>query len=203
MGWTPLEGLMMGTRAGSIDPGILVRLLADGRLSRVDELAEALDHGAGLLAVAGTADMRDIVLRPRAMRGDERAALALAMFVRRVAAGDRGGRHGAATAATRSCSRAASASARGRARGGDRGAAAARGRAGPARPTPLDDDARPRPRRMRPVAVLRVAAREDLVIARETATGVDSLSRSDQAAGGLPVRTALSGGPSGPPNTCP
>ena len=52
MGWTPLEGLMMGTRAGFIDPGILVRLLAAGHVT-VDELAETLDHGAGLQAIAG------------------------------------------------------------------------------------------------------------------------------------------------------
>ncbi len=84
MGWTPLEGLMMGTRAGSVDPGILLRLLAEGRLT-VDELGEVLDHRSGLLAVAGTADMRAIVRD--AERGDQPATLALAMFVRRVAAG--------------------------------------------------------------------------------------------------------------------
>lgn len=84
MGWTPLEGLMMGTRAGSVDPGILVRLLTDGRLS-VAELADALDHRSGLLAVAGTADMRTIVAA--AASGAQDARLALAMFTRRVAAG--------------------------------------------------------------------------------------------------------------------
>ncbi|HEY7598808.1 MAG TPA: acetate kinase, partial [Candidatus Limnocylindrales bacterium] len=50
MGMTPLEGLMMGTRAGSFDPGIALRLLEDGRLS-LAELAEELEHGAGLLGV--------------------------------------------------------------------------------------------------------------------------------------------------------
>lgn len=83
MGWTPLEGLMMGTRAGSVDPGIIVRLLAEGRLT-VAELGDALDHRSGLLAVAGTADMRAVVAG--AGVGDARSTLALAMFVRRVAA---------------------------------------------------------------------------------------------------------------------
>lgn len=84
MGMTPLEGLMMGTRAGSIDPGIPLALLRDGRLS-TDELADALDHESGLLAVAGTADMRAI--EAAAAAGDERATLALDMFARRAAAG--------------------------------------------------------------------------------------------------------------------
>lgn len=84
MGMTPLEGLMMGTRAGSIDPGVPLALLRDGRVS-LSELAEALDHGSGLLAVAGTADMREIVAAEA--RGDGRAALALQMFVRRAASG--------------------------------------------------------------------------------------------------------------------
>ena len=47
MGLTPLEGLMMGTRAGSIDPGILFYLLRTGRLDP-DELAEQMDHESGL-----------------------------------------------------------------------------------------------------------------------------------------------------------
>jgi acetate kinase len=84
MGMTPLEGLMMGTRAGSIDPGILLALLRDGRRS-VDDLAEELDHGAGLVGVAGTSDMRALV--DAASKGDGRAALAVEMFVRRAAEG--------------------------------------------------------------------------------------------------------------------
>ncbi len=85
MGLTPLEGLMMGTRAGSIDPGILLYLLRTGR-SSLDELAEALDHGSGLLAVSErTSDVRD--LEAAADAGDARATLALEMFVERAAAG--------------------------------------------------------------------------------------------------------------------
>ena len=85
MGMTPLEGLMMGTRAGSIDPGIVLRLLREGSLD-LDELAEDLDHHAGLLGVSGsTSDVRQ--LTAAAAAGDEAAALALAMFADRAAAG--------------------------------------------------------------------------------------------------------------------
>lgn len=85
MGMTPLEGLMMGTRAGSIDPGILLALLRDGHLT-VAELEEALDHRSGLLGVSGrSSDVRDLLVAEEA--GDEAAALALELFVRRTAAG--------------------------------------------------------------------------------------------------------------------
>ena len=83
MGMTPLEGLMMGTRSGSIDPGILVVLLHAG-LSP-DDLADGLDHRSGLLGVAGSADMRELL--DREAGGDERAALAIELFVRRAAEG--------------------------------------------------------------------------------------------------------------------
>jgi acetate kinase len=83
MGYTPYEGLMMGTRSGSIDPGILLRL-ADAGL-RTDELADGLAHDSGLRAIAGTPDLREI--EARAEEGDERARLAIAMFARRTAAG--------------------------------------------------------------------------------------------------------------------
>ena len=52
MGMTPLEGLMMGTRSGSVDPGILLRLLHAGVTP--EELDEGLEHGSGLLGVAGS-----------------------------------------------------------------------------------------------------------------------------------------------------
>jgi acetate kinase len=83
MGLTPLEGLMMGTRSGSIDPGIIFALLRDGRLS-VDELSDELDHASGLVGVSGrTSDVRELLAL--VARGDEAARLALAMFVRRAA----------------------------------------------------------------------------------------------------------------------
>jgi acetate kinase len=85
MGMTPLEGLVMGTRAGSIDPGILLMLLREGRLG-VADLAEDLDHRAGLLGLSGrSADVRELLASEA--DGDEAARLALAVFVRRAAAG--------------------------------------------------------------------------------------------------------------------
>jgi acetate kinase len=85
MGMTPLEGLVMGTRAGSLDPGILLALLRDGRLTPA-ELAEDLDHRAGLLGLSGrSADVRELLSAEA--DGDEAARLALAVFVRRAAAG--------------------------------------------------------------------------------------------------------------------
>ena len=83
MGLTPLEGLMMGTRAGSIDPGVLFYLLRNRRLD-ADELAEQLDHESGLLGLSGrTSDVREL-LRAEA-DGDGPATLALNLFTRRAA----------------------------------------------------------------------------------------------------------------------
>ncbi|HUG47422.1 MAG TPA: acetate/propionate family kinase [Candidatus Limnocylindria bacterium] len=85
MGLTPLEGLMMGTRAGSVDPGLLLRVLRDGRLTP-EELAEVLDHQSGLLGVSGVSgDVREV--ERAAAEGSERAALSLRMFARRAAEG--------------------------------------------------------------------------------------------------------------------
>jgi len=85
MGYTPLEGLMMGTRSGSIDPGILIHLLRARRLG-LEELADTLEHRSGLLGISGrSADVRE--LEAAADAGDERARLALDMFVARAAAG--------------------------------------------------------------------------------------------------------------------
>ena len=85
MGMTPLEGLMMGTRAGSVDPGIVLAVLRDGRAS-VAELADVLDHQSGLLGVSGrSSDVRELLAAEAT--GDEAAGLALEMFTRRAAAG--------------------------------------------------------------------------------------------------------------------
>ncbi len=85
MGMTPLEGLVMGTRAGSLDPGVLLALLRDGRRSVV-ELAEDLDHRSGLLGLSGrSSDVR--VLLAAEAADDDAARLALAVFVRRAASG--------------------------------------------------------------------------------------------------------------------
>ena len=84
MGFTPLEGLMMGSRAGSVDPGILLHLLRAG--TPLDELADGLDHRSGLVAVSGSeGGAREIEAAAEA--GDGRAQLALDMFARRAAAG--------------------------------------------------------------------------------------------------------------------
>jgi acetate kinase len=83
MGLTPLEGLMMGTRAGSIDPGIMFYLLRAGRLD-AEELAEQMDHQSGLVGVSGrTSDVRELLALEAS--GDARSTLALTLFVRRAA----------------------------------------------------------------------------------------------------------------------
>src|ERR1019366_5264844 len=74
MGFTPLEGLVMATRSGDVDPGLLLWLLQHGGLSE-DQLAHTLEHESGLLGLAGTADMREVLARADA--GDEAARLAL------------------------------------------------------------------------------------------------------------------------------
>jgi acetate kinase len=81
MGFTPLEGLMMATRSGSVDPGMLLWLQSTGRLS-VAETGGGLEHGSGLLGIAGSDDMRSLV-----ERGDGAAGLAVDMYVHRLAAG--------------------------------------------------------------------------------------------------------------------
>lgn len=83
MGMTPLEGLMMGTRAGSFDPGVMVKLLRDGALT-LDQMEDALEHGSGLLGVSGVSgDVREVEAAANA--DNEQATLALQMFVRRTA----------------------------------------------------------------------------------------------------------------------
>ena len=81
MGFTPVEGLVMATRSGSVDPGMLLWLLEHGGLE-VGEVSDALEHRSGLLGLAGTADMRELL--ERAERGDDRAALARAVYVHRL-----------------------------------------------------------------------------------------------------------------------
>jgi acetate kinase len=74
----------MATRSGSVDPGLLTWLLErTGMAER--ELSEALEHNSGLLGLAGSADMREVVRR--AADGDEHASLALDVYVHRLRAG--------------------------------------------------------------------------------------------------------------------
>ena len=84
MGFTPLEGLVMATRSGSVDPGLLLWLLERTELSE-RELAGALEHDSGLLGLAGSADMRDVVAA--AAKGEPRARLALDVYVHRLRSG--------------------------------------------------------------------------------------------------------------------
>jgi len=81
MGFTPLEGLMMGTRAGDLDPAVPLFLQRHGGLD-ADEVETALNHHSGLKGIAGVNDMRE-VLRLRAA-GEVSAQLAFEMFCYRV-----------------------------------------------------------------------------------------------------------------------
>ncbi len=82
MGFTPLEGLMMGTRSGSIDPGIVIYLLRHAGYS-ADQLDDILNKQSGLRGVSGVSDdMRDI--QEAIAAGNERAKLAFDMYAHRL-----------------------------------------------------------------------------------------------------------------------
>jgi acetate kinase len=84
MGFTPLEGLVMATRSGSVDPG-LVLWLAEQAGTPPAELAATLEHRSGLFGLAGTADMREVVAGAAA--GGQDARLALDVYIHRLRAG--------------------------------------------------------------------------------------------------------------------
>ena len=84
MGFTPLEGLVMATRSGSVDPGLLLWLLEHTGMTE-RELAEALEHESGLKGLAGTGDMREVLAA--AARGESAATLALDVYLHRLRAG--------------------------------------------------------------------------------------------------------------------
>ncbi len=85
MGFTPLEGLVMATRSGSVDPGLIAWLLRRGGLG-VDDLASALEQRSGLAGLAGlpdgSGDMRDV--RSAADGGVRTARLAIDVYVHRL-----------------------------------------------------------------------------------------------------------------------
>jgi acetate kinase len=83
MGFTPLEGLVMATRSGSVDPGLIVWLLQHGRLG-LEEVAAGLERSAGLAGLSGQAggDIRDV--QRAAGAGDQAAALALEVYLHRL-----------------------------------------------------------------------------------------------------------------------
>ncbi len=78
MGFTPLEGLMMGTRSGDLDPAILIYMQRELGLS-VDEVDTTLNKKSGLLGICGDNDVRNII-----DSADEKAQLALHMMIRRI-----------------------------------------------------------------------------------------------------------------------
>ena len=83
MGLTPMEGLVMGTRSGDVDPGVF-GYLADRTGQTAEELTQVLDTQSGLLGLSGVGnDMRSV--EDAAAAGDERAQLALEVFVHRLA----------------------------------------------------------------------------------------------------------------------
>jgi acetate kinase len=83
MGFTPLEGLVMATRSGSVDPGLVLWLQRQRGLS-ADEVFDGLESRSGLLGLAGTADMREVLARTDS--GDDVAKLAFTVYVYRVRA---------------------------------------------------------------------------------------------------------------------
>jgi acetate kinase len=81
MGMTPLAGLMMGTRCGDLDPGVILYWLEQaGQLPT--QISNCLNRDSGLKGIAGTNDMRDVLAR--AGRDDAEARLAVDMYVHRL-----------------------------------------------------------------------------------------------------------------------
>lgn len=82
MGFTPLEGLVMGTRCGDIDPAAVLYLMRKKKLT-VTQTDELLNKASGLLGLSGASnDIRDIL--PQAKRGNKRAKIALEVFIYRI-----------------------------------------------------------------------------------------------------------------------
>ncbi len=80
MGVTPLEGIMMGTRCGSIDPAIIPYLMRKGELNTADEIDKMMNKKSGMLGVSGvTSDNQEITRM--AAEGNERAQLVVNMYV--------------------------------------------------------------------------------------------------------------------------
>jgi acetate kinase len=84
MGFTPLEGLVMATRSGTVDPGLVLWLEEHEHLSP-HEVATALEQRSGLTALAGTGDMREV--EAAADGGDPEAMLAIDVYTHRLVGG--------------------------------------------------------------------------------------------------------------------
>lgn len=83
MGFTPLEGLVMETRSGSVDPGLVLWLIQQGGLSPA-EVNDGLEHQAGLAGLSGTSGDMQEVMAAAANVGDRRAGLALDVWIHRL-----------------------------------------------------------------------------------------------------------------------
>jgi acetate kinase len=81
MGFTPLDGLVMATRSGSVDPGLMLWLQEHAGMPAA-ELASTLEYRSGLYGLAGTGDMREVLTRAAA--GDARAELARQVYLDRL-----------------------------------------------------------------------------------------------------------------------
>lgn len=81
MGLTPLEGMVMGTRSGDIDPGIILHLARQAKMTP-DEIDQLFNRRSGLLGMTGSGDMRDVMAA--ADKGDEQANLALDVYCHRL-----------------------------------------------------------------------------------------------------------------------
>ncbi|MFF3411743.1 acetate kinase [Streptomyces sp. NPDC002742] len=81
MGLTPLEGLVMGTRSGDVDPAVIFHLERVGKMS-TDEIDTLLNKKSGLIGLCGDNDMREI--RRRVDEGDEQARLAFDIYIHRL-----------------------------------------------------------------------------------------------------------------------
>jgi acetate kinase len=81
MGFTPLDGLVMATRSGSVDPGLVLWLEEHAHMP-AHELAQTLESRSGLTGLAGTGDMREVL--SRAAAGDERAVLGRDVYLHRL-----------------------------------------------------------------------------------------------------------------------
>ncbi|MFC0005915.1 acetate/propionate family kinase [Micromonospora siamensis] len=81
MGMSPLEGLVMGTRSGDLDPTVIFHLRREAKMG-VDEIDDLLNHRSGLLGLTGVNDMREVLERRAA--GDAAAALAFDVYCRRI-----------------------------------------------------------------------------------------------------------------------
>lgn len=82
MGFTPMDGIMMGTRSGSIDPGIILYLQKHEQFT-IDQLQELLNENSGLKGICGESDMQEV--ERLSLSGDRRAMLALEIYVQRLA----------------------------------------------------------------------------------------------------------------------